>query len=222
MPNDIRNHPRIIAALEARRQEADMPTRGYEAFTATLEQRPYDHHREDETYKKWDESIRDAMIGDYLPSFLRAASPEAIEAASAVMSSALVEIYRRAHTFGGKMHQNSPDEEISTWVCKLAQRCWRAPEQAVFAMFLHDGEKIVEITFDKITTDRDRVLNRVDLPGLTGKGPEDFTSEAVIEEARMNEARDAEAAKHEPWESNFYTGRSGRRFHLADVPDSER
>ncbi len=199
--------------------ETDLPTLRMETFEATWSQRPVDRHRKDEAYLAWDASIRAAAIHDYRPLFMRAHSAEEVQAASAAMSSGLVGVYYKAHGYGGVMHENSPQEEISTWIRTLTAKCWRAPEQEVLALFLHPGEHLIAegITFNGITTERGRVLLRADLPMLTEKPVDYFTSEAVIEKAMIDEARDAEAAKHAPWESNFYTARNGRRLHLADV-----
>ncbi len=199
--------------------ETDLPTLRMETFEATWSQRPVDRHRKDEAYLAWDASIRAAAIHDYRPLFMRAHSAEEVQATSTAMSSWLVGVYYKAHGFGGVQHVNSPAEEISVWIRTLAAKCWLAPEQEVIALFLHPGESLIAegITWYSITTERGRVLLRADLSSLTGKRVEDFTSEAVIEKAMIDEARDAEAAKHAPWESNFYTARNGRRLHLADV-----
>jgi hypothetical protein len=225
--NAIRNHPRIIAERDhsraqelCRQPERDLPKLRFETFVATWEQRPYDRNRTDEPYVKWNTSIyNDAAVDGYLPDFLRATTPEEIQAASAAMSTGLTAIYYKAHAFGGVMHINSPQEEISVWIRSLTAKCWRAPEQEVLALFLHPGEHLIAegITFEGVTTERGRVLLRADLPALTGKRVEDFTSEDVIEEARMSEARDAEAARHQPWESNHYVTRNGRHIRLDDI-----
>jgi hypothetical protein len=206
-----------------RQPERDLPKLRFETFVATWEQRPYDRSRTDEAYMKWDTSIYNAAVDGYLPNFLRATTSEEIQAASAVMSSGLVGIYYKAHGYGGVMHENSPQEEISVWIRSLAAKCWGAPEQEVLALFLYAGERLIAegITFDGITTERGRVLLRADLPSLIGKRPEDFTSEDVIEKAMIDEARDAEAAKHQPWESNHWVTRSGKRLALSNVEERD-
>ncbi len=224
MPNE-QDRETILA--RAKQAEVDFSTIAADAWLATWNQRPVDRSRTDESYLAWDRSIYKAAEGDYWPEFARGIEQrdrDAIYAASAVMSAALVETYRRDHAFGGSQHINSPEEEISVWIRSLTARCWHAPEQEVIALFLHPGEHLIAegISFEGITTERGRVLLRADLPALTGKRVEDFTSEDVIEEARMSEARDAEAARHQPWESNYYTSRSGRRLHLADVEGREK
>jgi hypothetical protein len=209
----------IMLAL-AKQADTDFSVIGTDAWFATWNARPVDRSRTDENYLAWDRSILSAAETDYWPQFahgIEKRDREVIEAASVRMSAGLTEIYRRAHIFGGSQHINSPEEEIATWIRSLTARQWNAPERAVLALFMHSGERITEITFHSITTDRDRVLNRVDLPSLVGKRVEDFTSEAVIEKAMIDEARDTEAAKHQPWESNHYVTRNGRHIRLDDI-----
>ncbi len=201
-----------------RKSEVDMPKVRAEWFDATVEQRPRDRSRIDETYLNWDTTVKGVITMEFVPVFQRATTLEELQAASAAMESRFRAIYDKAHAFGGLMHINSPEEETSLHIRELAQHGWfGGSEQAIIVLFLHAGEKITEIYFDRIVTDRGRTLNRVELAVLSGQHPRTFTDPAVVEKLEMDAARDAEAAKHAPWESNFYTARNGRRLHLADV-----
>src|SRR6266852_1112825 len=153
----------------ARQAQTDFAAYCADMWMATWEARPVDRSRTDEKYLAWDRSIYQATENDYWPEFARGIERrdrEIIEAASVRMSARLVEVYRRAHAFGGVQHVNSPQEEISTWLRPLAAKCWRAPEQEVLALFLHPGEGLIAegIAFPSITSERGRVLLRADLP----------------------------------------------------------
>jgi hypothetical protein len=207
-------------ALESCRQaQIDWPDFGYRSFVATWDQRP-PLGRDDAAARKFEDELYVAALAEYLPGVQKGIemhSRDEIQRTCAAMSAWLIECIRTACVVVGSLHQNSAAEEIAAGIRLLTARQWNAPERQILQQFLHDGERIESVYWDRIETDRGRVLLRSELASLCGKRPEDFTSPEIVEEAQMDEARNRVAASQAPWESNYYTTRSGRRIDLADI-----